>query len=352
MPATGEKRDVKALVLTRYDHFEYCDVPRPEIEPEEVLVEVKACGICGSDVHGMDGSSGRRRPPIIMGHEASGVVHTVGSRAGAWRPGERVTFDSTISCGQCFYCRRGDINLCDNRRVLGVSCDEFHRDGAFAQFVAVPHHILYRLPDGLSFEHAAMVEPVSVAVHAVGRVPLRLNDTVVVVGAGMIGLLVVQVLRAAGCGRIIAVDVRPGRLDLAGKLGADTTLNADRDDVVAEVLRNTAGRGADAAFEAVGFPHTVATAVGTVRKGGSVGLVGNLTARVELPLQAVVTRELSLYGSCASRGDYPVCLEMIARAAIDVEPLISGVAPLGEAAAWFERLYGGKEELMKVIVRP
>jgi L-iditol 2-dehydrogenase len=185
------KRDtnVKALVLTRYSHFEYQEVDRPVPGPEDVLVRVAACGICGSDVHGMDGSSGRRRPPLIMGHEASGVVAELGSAVADWRVDDRVTFDSTIYCGRCHFCRRGDINLCDRRRVLGVACDEFRRDGAFAEYVVVPQHIVYRLPNALPFEQAAMVEPVSIAFHAVDRLPVRLSDTAVVVGSGIIGLL-------------------------------------------------------------------------------------------------------------------------------------------------------------------
>ena len=343
---------MKALVLTEYNHFAIQDVPQPQAAPQEVLIQVRACGLCGSDIHGMDGSSGRRIPPIIMGHEASGVIAQVGRGVTAWQPGDRVTFDSTIWCGACSFCASGRGNLCENRRVLGISCAEFRQDGALAEYVAVPQNIVYRLPDGLSFEQAAMVEPVSVAVHGVGRVSVRLNDTAVVVGSGMIGLLVVQALRAAGCGRILAVDVQPARLELACRLGADEGLSPKGTDVVAEVLRRTGGRGADVVMEAVGLPDTVALAIASVRKGGAVGLVGNLAAEAPLPLQAVVTREITLYGSCASSGEYPACLDMIARGTIQLEPLISAVAPLNEAPAWFARLYKGNEGLMKVIVTP
>jgi len=343
---------VKALVLTEYNHFEIQDVPEPPVGPDDVLIQVQACGVCGSDVHGMDGSSGRRLPPIIMGHEAAGVIARVGERVTGWQAGDRVTFDSMISCGNCHFCRQGRINLCDNRRVLGVSCSEFRQEGAFAEYVAVPESIVFRLPDGLSFEHAAMTEPLSVAVHAVGRVPIRLNDTAVVVGTGMIGLLVVQALRAVGCGRILAIDVDAGRLELACQLGADEGLSPNQTDVVAEVLRRTGGRGADVVVEAVGMGATIKTAIAAVRKGGSVALVGNLAPEVPLPLQAVVTREITLYGSCASSGEYPACLDLIARGTIQVEPLISAVAPLDEAPQWFDRLYNGEDGLMKVIVKP
>lgn len=343
---------MKGLMLVGANRFEVREVPRPTIGADEVLVEVKACGICGSDVHGMDGSTGRRQPPVIMGHEASGVVAEVGDAVTRWRPGDRVTFDSTVYCGQCDYCRRGEINLCDHRQVLGVSCEEFKREGALAEYVAVPERIVVGLPDEVSFEHAAMVEPVSIAVHAVNRVPVQLNDSAVVVGAGVIGLLIIQALKARGCSHVIAVDIKQDRLEVARRLGADQTLSPAECDVAAELMKQTEGRGVDVAMEVVGFPATVETATKAVRKGGSVGLVGNLTPAVELPLQAVVTRELSLFGSCASRGEYATCLDLIAGGAIEVAPLLSGVSSLEEASQWFSRLQAGQENLIKVIVQP
>ncbi|MFW6171587.1 MAG: zinc-dependent alcohol dehydrogenase [Planctomycetota bacterium] len=343
---------MKGLILVDANRFEVREFPRPEIGSEEVLVEVKACGICGSDVHGMDGSTGRRQPPLIMGHEASGVVAEVGEAVRRWQPGDRVTFDSTVYCGRCDYCRRGEVNLCDHRQVLGVSCAEFKREGALAEYVAVPERIVVGLPDGISFEEAAMAEPVSIAVHAVNRVPVQLNDSAVVVGAGVIGLLIIQALKARGCGEVLAVDVKQDRLDLARRLGADQVLSPGDCDVPAELLNKTRGHGVDVAMEAVGFPSTVDMAVKAVRKGGSVGLVGNLTPAAELPLQAIVTRELSLFGSCASRGEYPACLDLIARRMIQVGPLLSGISSLDEAPQWFSRLQAGQESLIKVIVQP
>jgi len=343
---------MKALILKEYGRLSYEDAPEPEIGPDEALIRVAACGICGSDVHGMDGSTGRRVPPLIMGHEAAGVIAAVGSGVTEWRVGERVTFDSTISCGECWFCGRGEINLCDHRRVLGVSCDEYRQHGAFAEFVAVPERVLYRLPDDLSFERACLVEPLSVAQHAVSRAPVSRDSSAVVIGAGVIGLLIIQLLRAAGCGTIITADLDPGRLAMALGFGAPHALQADAVDVAAEVRALTGGRGADLAFDAVGVASTVETAVQSVRKGGRVVLVGNLSPRVELPLQAVVARQLTLAGSCASAGEYPTCLDLMAREVVQVDPLISAVAPLSEGAAWFARLRAGERGLMKVILTP
>ncbi len=343
---------MKALNLAAYNQFEYIDAPTPELSHDDVLIEIKACGICGSDIHGMDGSSGRRQPPIIMGHEASGVICEVGPGVGDWKSGDRVTFDSTVYCGDCAYCRRGDVNLCEERRVLGVSCDDYRQHGAFAEYLRVPARILYKLPDSLSFEQAAFAEPISIALHAVRLVPVKTGDIAVVVGAGLIGLLVVQALRIAGAEKVIAVDLDEKRLALATELGAALSLNARDPDVLDRIRQDTGGEGADIAMEVVGMTPTLDLAIQCLRKGGSAGLVGNLSAKTDFPMQAVVTREISLYGSCGSAGEYADALEHIASGAIQIEPLISATAPLKNGADWFHRLHVNEEGLLKVILQP
>jgi len=342
---------MKALVLVDKNRFEYKEVPTPIVKSTEVLIHVKACGICGSDIHGMDGNSGRRKPPIIMGHEASGVIEKVGSNVKNYQEGDRVTFDSTIYCGNCFYCNLGLHNLCDNRRVVGVSCDDYHRDGAMAEYVSLPENILYRIPDGLSYEKTAMVEPVSVAFHAVDNSPLKINDSVVVVGAGIIGLLIIQSLKLVGCGKIIAVDLNELRLSLAAKFGASYCMEPSTDGIK-KIYEMTGGRGADSAFEVVGLSSTLDFAVKTIRKGGFVKLVGNLSKEVNFPLQAVVTQEKNILSSCASNGEYKACLEMIQRGEIDLEPLISCTPDLKDGEEWFNKLYKGEGDLFKVILKP
>jgi L-iditol 2-dehydrogenase len=280
------------------------------------------------------------------------VVVQTGKRVKRFRVGDRVTFDSTIYCGKCDFCRRGEVNLCDDRQVLGVSVGEYRRNGAFAEFVAVPEHIVYALPDALTFEQAAMIEAVSVAVHAVGLTPVRLGDTAVVVGTGMIGLLVIQALRLAGCSRIVAVDLDEARLKLAVEHGADLCLNAAGCDVPTEVRTYTFGRGADVGLEVVGTTETVQSAVASLRKGGALTLVGNYSPKIELPLQWVVTRQIRVMGSCASSGEYPACIDLVARKAIRVDRLISATAPLDEGQVWFDRLYNREPNLMKVILQP
>jgi L-iditol 2-dehydrogenase len=347
-----EVRNVKALMLSEYKQLEVTEVPDPECGPNDVLVKVEACGICGSDIHGYDGSSGRRIPPLIMGHEAAGEVVAVGENVQGFQAGMRVTFDSMVSCGSCDFCRKGHRNLCDNRRVLGVSCGEYRRHGAFAELIAVPHHIVYALPESLPYEHAALVEAVSVAVHAVNRTPHQLGDSAVVVGTGMIGLLVVQALKASGFGTVIAVDLADEKLQVAAELGADLTLKGDDPELINKIHQATEGRGAHVAMEVVGATPTVKTAIDAVRKGGTVTLVGNLAPNIELPLQAVVTRELNLLGTCGCNGEYPECIALMEQGRINVEPLISKKIGLSQAAEWFGRLYEGEAGLMKVVVQP
>lgn len=343
---------MKAMLLSEYKKLEITDMSEPEVGPDDVLVRVKSCGICGSDIHGFDGSSGRRIPPLVMGHEASGEVVALGSNVDEFEIGMPVTFDSMVSCGRCSFCQSGHYNLCDNRRVLGVSCDDYRQHGAFAEYVVVPRHIVFRLPQSLSFDHAAMIEPVSVAVHAANRTPVTLGDTCVVVGSGMIGLLVIQTMKLAGCSRVIAVDLDNEKLQKAKQLGAVCGLNPKETNVLEEVAELTDGRGADIAVEVVGATPTVKTAIDSVRKGGIVTLVGNLAPQVDLPLQSIVTREITLYGSCASSNEYPRCIELLDSGAIQVDPLISARAPLADGPAWFDRLYGGEPGLMKVLLQP
>jgi L-iditol 2-dehydrogenase len=276
-----------------------------------------------------------------MGHEAAGVIERAGAAVRDFAAGDRVTFDSTVYCGRCDFCRRGQVNLCDARMVLGVSCGEYRRHGAFAEFVSVPARILHRLPDSLPFEHAALVEALAVAVHAVGRRVPAPDDRVAVIGCGMIGLLIIQVLRARGCRAITAIDLDARRRELSSGLGATAVAGE-----IAEV------RDADHAFEVVGHAETVAAAIRTVRKGGVATLVGNLSPEVPLPLQVVVSREITLFGSCASSGEYPEAIRLMASGEVNVGPLISARAPLDEGQQWFDRLHRANEGLMKVILTP
>jgi len=227
---------MKAIVLEEYNKLVYKDVDEPQPAPGEVLIRVKACGICGSDVHGTDGSTGRRQPPIIMGHEASGVIVKTGDDVTRWKEGDRVTFDSTVYPLNDWYTLKGRYNLSENREVVGVSPKEYRRHGAFAEYLAVPQHILHKIPDNVSFEQAAMVEPAAVAAHAVRISGINVGDSAVVIGTGMIGVFIVSMLKAAGATTIIAVDMDDEKLKMAVKYGADVIINS-QNQLVAETIR-------------------------------------------------------------------------------------------------------------------
>jgi len=343
---------MKALVLEKYKELVYKDVPDPVIKSNEVLVRVMACGICGSDVHGLDGSTGRRIPPIIMGHEASGVIIKTGEDVIGWKSGDRVTFDSTVYPLNDWFTLEGMYNLSDNREILGVSPGNYKRDGAFAEFIAIPQHILYKIPEKVSFEQAAMVEAVAVALHSINISGIRTGDNCVVVGGGMIGIFILKLLKISGASKIIPIDVNQKRLELAAKSGADHVFNSAAENLEEKIVELTNKRGADISFEAVGKSESVNIAIDVLRKGGKTVLVGNVSPKVDFPLQKVVTRELKVLGSCAIRGEYEVVLNLLEKGKISVDDQISAIAPLSEGAFWFDKLYRKEENLNKIILIP
>jgi L-iditol 2-dehydrogenase len=343
---------MKALVLEDYMNLVYRDVPDPVPGQDEVLVQVRAAGICGSDVHGMDGSTGRRIPPLIMGHEAAGIILQKGEKVTGWNTGDRVTFDSTIYRLDDWYSRRGMYNLSDGRKVLGVSTGEFKRNGAFAEMVAIPAHILYRIPDNVSFSQAAMVEPAAVAMHAIGLTTLNLNDTVLVVGAGTIGLFLVQLLKIKGCGTVFVADLDQERLEKAKLLGADYVFRPSGRQLETSIFEWTEGKGVDAVIEAVGMASTVRLGIDHLRRGGTITLVGNITPDIDIPLQKIVAGQIRIQGSFAIAGEYPAILGMIGSGRLRTDIIMSEEAPLSEGAAWFHRLYKKEKGLLKVILIP
>lgn len=343
---------MKALILEDYMQLSCKEVPVPEITDDEVLVQVRSVGICGSDIHGMDGSTGRRIPPIIMGHEAAGVIAKTGNAVREWKTGDRVTFDSTIYSTDDWYTKNGMYNLSDGRKVLGVSAKEFKRQGAFAEYIAVPEHILYRIPNNVTFTQAALVEPAAVALHAINLTPLKKGASVVVIGSGMVGMFVIQLLKIKDYSPVIAIDLQKERLELAKKLGANFIFTPDDESLIKSVLSLTNERGADAVIEVVGINETIQTGISLLRKGGTITLVGNLSPKVDLPLQAIVTRQLRVQGSCAICGEYPEILDLISKGKLDMEAILTAEVPLEEGPMWFNKLYNKEKGLMKIILKP
>ena len=327
---------MRAIVYTNPWHMELHDKEVPVPGPDEVIVDVKAVGICGSDVHGYTGSTGRRTPPMVMGHEFSGTVARFGDSVSGIEEEDEVIVSPMFP-----------YDGIGQRQVVGVN-----QPGAYAEQALVHKSMLYPKPESMSWNDAAMCEPLSIAMHAISRTPIAMMDTVVVVGAGTIGLLVLQCARRCGAGTIVVTDMSPHRLDLAKQVGADVTVNIRDQDPVATVMELTNQVGADVAIEAVGLTKSVQQAHAMVRVGGHVTWIGNSDLMIEVNMQEVVTRELTIAGTYGFSTEFERVIEAIAQKVIDVETLIEQIAPLEDGPALVDGLAKGELDLIKVILTP
>jgi len=344
---------MKAMVLTDVCKFTYMDVDTPMPKAGEVQINIKAVSICGSDVHGYDGSSGRRIPPIICGHEASGMISALGEGVTGFKVGDHVVFNSMLYCGTCWSCQRAWGNLCENGMCHGVNLGGGKKlEGAMCEYITVPEYIVYQMPDNMSFEEAALVEPAAIACHAVDGTPIALDDTVAVFGSGTIGLMLLKLLKNTSASRVIIVDIDDAKLETAKSMGADVCLNSRACDTVTEIKKLTHGRGADVSFEAVGISATVLAAVECLRKRGRLTLVGNVTPKVEIPLQTIVFKELELAGRCYTYNEYEKVLSLVGQGKLTLSDCISLVAPLKDAQQYFDRLHAAEPGLLKIVLTP
>ncbi|MBR0597873.1 zinc-dependent alcohol dehydrogenase [Sinanaerobacter chloroacetimidivorans] len=330
---------MKALIMKEYMKLEYTDVEMPKIKDNEVLVKIMAVSVCGSDIHGIDGKSNRRQVPIIMGHEASGMITEAGAKVTEFKPGDRVTFDSTIYCGRCEFCRKGQLNLCDYRKVYGVSCDDYRQHGAYCEYLAVPEHILYKIGDHVSYQEAALVEPMSVALHAINLLNLTSSDTVVIFGTGTIALFAVQFFKLRNCGNLIVVGRNDKKLLLAQKLGADSVINLKKVNVSTAIMELTGGQGTDYGYDAAGAQSTFHMGIASLKKGGTLVTLANLDKKFELDIASVITKQLTIKGSCASSGEYKEILDLLEKGLLKTNYVISKQLPLSEAADFIIKLH-------------
>lgn len=342
---------MKALLLEEYGSFAYKDVPDPVCGDGDVVIDVKAVSICGSDVHGYDGSSGRRQPPLIIGHEAAGEISTVGRNVTKFHTGDRVVFNSALYCRDCWYCRRGMFNMCSAGKVYGVACNDYRLEGAMCEKISVPEYILYKIPDSIDFVSAALIEPLAIALHAVDGADIHINDTAAVFGAGTIGLMLLKVLRNSSVCKVICVDLDMDKLEIAKRNGADLIIDG-RNDVPAVIWEYTGGHGVDLAFEAVGVQATINNALNSLRKGGTMIQLGNIKPSIEFPMQKIVINELRVLGRYATATEYAKAIDLMAAARISVDDLISKVAPLKDGQEWFDKLHAIEKGLIKVVLVP
>ena len=338
---------MKALVFQGPWTMPMQEVPEPTVQAaDDVMIEVAGVGICGSDVHGYIGKTGRRKPPMIMGHEFSGTVLSVGQGVTRFAPGDAVIVSPIQACGVCPNCRVGLTNICTNRHVLGVDIA-----GAFADRLVVKESMVHAKPANMTWQQAALVEPFSVALHAVEITPIRLMDTVAIVGVGTIGLYTLLAAKFMGAGKVIVTDKSLHRLEMAKRLGADMTLQVDEVDPIAAVMAATDGLGADVVFEAVGTTPTVQQALALTRIGGNCTWIGNSAQIIELNMQTIVTRELTVRGTYGFNTEFTRAIEMIASGRVDPLPIVEKIAPLEEGPEIVHDLAAGTSDLIKVILK-
>lgn len=339
---------MKAATLVEPGRFECGEADVPEIGPDDALVEVAACGLCGTDIHIFRGNYSSEFLPMIPGHEIAGTVAAVGDKAGSVAVGDRVVVDNNIGCGHCYYCRRNQVLNCPDMRQIGI-----HRDGGYAEYVSVPARLLIKAPEDTPVEELAMTEPIACVVRATRRSGVRFGMSAAVIGCGPIGNLHVQMLRLVGAAPIIAVEPVAERARLAREAGADVVVT-DAGAMREEVAKGTDGRGVDLAIEVVGKPELYRLAFELVRPGGHVAAfgLGGPDDSMSMGIQETVLQENSVAGSVAGMGeDMHDSLHLLTHGRFDLKPFTGDVRGLDAAQETFDKI-AGEQDKLKVIFRP
>ena len=323
------------------------EVAKPSLQAGEILVRVAACGVCHTDLHYIDhGVPTFKKPPLILGHETSGVVEELGQGVTQFKPGERVLLPAVLSCGSCRFCRTGRENICENMVMFGNNID-----GAYAEYVKAPARDAFLLPEEIPLEEGAIIaDAITTPFHAVvNRGQVRPGDRVVVFGCGGVGLNAVQVASALGAD-VIAVDIRDAKLEWAKKLGASTVLNPGKIEKIDKEVRKLTGGGADIAFEVIGNPLTMEQAFACLRQGGRLVVVGYSAENMKLSLGRVMYREMEVVGSLGCRPvDYPRVIELVKLGKIKLAELVTKKFPLAEINSAFDLLRKG-EGIRSVVI--
>ncbi|OIQ10377.1 Sorbitol dehydrogenase [Moorella thermoacetica] len=332
--------------LIKPGQFAEEEVPIPSVEDDQLLINVKVCGICGSDIHAFYGKHPFIKCPIVLGHEFSGVVSAVGTKVkNKWQIGERVIVEPSLICGHCYNCRHGRYNICDELKVIGCQSD-----GAFAEYIAVPEEKVIPLNDKLSFEEGAMVEPLAVGVHAVNKAQLKAGQVAVIIGAGTIGLMVTQAAKAIGA-RVIVSDINETKLELAKQLGADNIINSQNAPLSRE-LKKLIPERADVIFECVGAPATIREAITVAWKGSKIIIVGVVKDEVPIPVGLIQDRELELVGDLMyMKNDFIQSQNMVIEGKVKLEPMINKIFNLKEVGKAFAFIETNREHVTKILLR-
>lgn len=344
---------MKAAVLHAVGDLRYEDVSVPKVIAPEVLIKIRAAGICGSDVPRVM-KKGTYSFPLIPGHEFAGEIAEISSDISTdFGVGDKVAIFPLIPCQKCSFCQIGEYAQCDNYDYLGS-----RRDGGFAEYVTAPVENLVAMPDNVDFDCAAMTEPASVALHALRRAGVDTGDSVAILGAGTIGIILAQWARISGARRVFIVDIVDEKLDVAREFGFEDTINAMREDVVEKIVMETDGRGADLCVEAAGTAITFEQSLRLVRKLGKVVLMGNVSGDVVIPertASAILRGQLTIYGTWNSsftavpKNEWQTALYFMNTEALDLKPLITHRYGLDQANEAFDMMYGKREFFNKVM---
>jgi L-iditol 2-dehydrogenase len=343
---------MRAAVLTAPRELELVERPVPTVGAGQVLVRVQAVGVCGSDVHYFrDGHIGNRviTEPLVLGHEFAGEVAEVGPEVTGCKPGDRVAVDPTLPCGKCAMCRQGFVHVCPSVDFSGTP----PTDGGYQEYFVAAGANLHRLPDSLSFEEGAMVEPLAVAVHAVGLLSIQPEEKVAILGAGCIGLTVLQVLLTKGANVVLHSEPLPFRRELAQKLGADTVINPDDQNAVEAALDLTDGLGPDVVFECAGTETTPQQALDMCRPRGRMAWIG-IPPGDDIPVSVHEARrkELTIFMARRFLGTYPQAIEMAAAGRADVACLVTHRFGLADTEAAFKLVDVYGDGVVKAVIEP
>jgi 2-desacetyl-2-hydroxyethyl bacteriochlorophyllide A dehydrogenase len=335
-------------MITAPGKIEFIKKTLPPLVAKDVLLKVKACSICGGDIHLYKGKHPLASLPMAIGHELSGEVAEIGQAVSEVGVGDRVAVEPVITCGACYFCVRGEYHLCQNIRYQYSA-----GQGGFAPYFVAPESWVHRLPAFLSYEEGALLEPLAVAVHGARNAQPGLGHSAAIFGAGGIGLFLLQAVKAAGCGAVFIVDLLEHRLKTALSLGATRAINASREDPVERIFRETSNLGVDRSFEAVGLEKTLQQSLLSLKKGGVCVLIGLFEdpMKAHFPVNLFAQREIQIRGCRGYCWDFQSALELIKNRQVHLKPLISHQMPLSDLPRAFEILLDPQGEANKVVIQ-
>jgi len=333
-------------LMTQPGKIEFRQIPLPKIQPDEVLIQVKRIGVCGSDIHVFHGLHPYTSYPVVQGHEVSGVIAEVGQQVTGFTNGDKVVFMPQVTCGECYPCRHGMYHICDGLKVMG-----FQTDGAAQEYFPVRAEMVLKLPDSVSLDHAALVEPISVAVHALSRFGNVAGLNILVLGAGTIGNLVAQVATASGAKRVMITDISPYKLEKARQCGLEYVVNPEQEDLEQAILNTFGADKADLILECVGVEDTITQAVTVARKGSPIIVVGVFGQKPMVDLGLVQDRELSLIGTLMyQKKDYERAIELVSRGKLHLEAMVTHRFPFEDYLRAYEAIESSDGRYMKVMI--